>query len=112
MSRSLLARLVLSVVLASFTAGACGGSSSPPVDYRGDVACQSAAAVAMGTSCELSVTMHGHSYVLRCDFSQGSCACMRDGRQLPGGSQFGGSAPTCTLDYFAFEWSDCCGTPE
>jgi hypothetical protein len=93
-------------------AGACGGSSAPPADFRGDPLCQSAAVVAEGTSCDLSVTMHGHTYVLSCDFSQGSCSCFRDGREIPGGNQFGGTSPACTLEYFDFFWSDCCGTPE
>jgi hypothetical protein len=112
MSRSLLSRLVLPVVLGSFLTGACSGGSAPAADFRGDVACQSAAAVESGTSCELSVSMHGHTYLLRCDFSQGSCDCLRDGRTIPGASHFGGSAPQCTLAFFDLEWSDCCGTPE
>jgi hypothetical protein len=108
----LLSRLTLSVVFASSLVGACGSSSSPPTDYRGDPLCQDAV-VTDGTSCDLSVAMHGHTYLLSCDLSQKSCTCRRDGRPIGGGSGFGGSAtPACTLTYLDLEWSDCCGTPD
>jgi hypothetical protein len=102
--------VALSVVLTSFLVGACS-ESSPALDYRGDALCQNAV-VADGASCNLSVSMHGHAYVLSCDLSQGSCTCRRDGRPT-GESQFGSSStPACTLTYLDFEWSDCCGTPD
>ena len=63
-------------------------------------------------SCDLSITMHGHSYRLSCDLSQQSCDCFRDGHRIPGGSQFGGTIPMCTLEGFDFFWSDCCGAPD
>jgi len=112
MSRSWLSRLVLRVVLGSFVLGGCGSSSPPAVDYRGDPLCQDATAVADGTSCDLSVTMHAHTYLLRCDLSQRTCDCSRDGRRVDS-SNFGGSAtPSCTLGYLNLAWSDCCGTPQ
>jgi hypothetical protein len=112
MSGGLLSRLMLSAVFASFLVGACGSSSSAPTDYRGDPLC-AGATVTEGTSCDLSVAMHGHTYLLTCDLSQRSCDCRRDGRTTGGGSQFGGSAtPACTLAYLDFVWSDCCGTPD
>jgi hypothetical protein len=111
--RSLSVLVVLSVVLTSFLVGACsGGASSPAVDYRGDALCQNAV-VTDGTSCDLSVSMHGHTYLMSCDLSQPTCTCRRDGRPVDGASAFGGSAtPTCTLTYLDLEWSDCCGTPD
>jgi hypothetical protein len=106
-----LARLVLSVVCASALVSACSGDPSPPADYRGDPLCQNAV-VTEGQSCDLSISLHGHTYLLTCDLSQQSCDCRRDGRPA-GLSQFGGSTtPTCTLEYLDFEWSDCCGTPD
>ena len=105
-----LSRFVLSAAFASFLLGGCGGSS-PPADYRGDPLCQDAV-VTDGTSCDLSVALHGHTYLLTCDLSQQSCSCLRDGRPT-GNSRFGGSAtPACTLTYLDLEWSDCCGTPD
>jgi len=113
MSRGLLSRQLLSVVFASFLVGACSGSSSPPADYRGDPLCRTPT-VTDGASCDLSVSMHGHTYLISCDLSQQNCDCLRDGRPAGGGSyQFGsGMAPTCTLGYLDFVWVDCCGTPE
>jgi hypothetical protein len=111
MSGPLLSRLMLSVVLASFLGGACG-DASPPADYRGDPLCQNPS-VTDGASCDLSASLHGHTYLLSCDLSQPTCSCRRDGRPTGGGSEFGSSAtPACTLAYLDFLWSDCCGTPE
>jgi hypothetical protein len=108
MSRSPLAWLIFG----TFLVAACGGGSSAPADYRGDPLCDTAQATATTASiCDLSVTMHGHTYQLSCDFSQGSCDCFRDGGRIPGANQFGGTSQACTLDYFAGLWSDCCGTP-
>jgi len=90
----------------------CGGSSSP-TDYRGDPLCDTAQATATSANvCDLSVMMHGHTYQLSCDFSQGSCTCFRDGGRTNNLFAFGGSAPTCSFDMFSFEWADCCGTPK
>lgn len=111
--QSLWMLMVLLVALTSFLVGACsGGTSSPALDYRGDALCQNAV-VAEGTSCDLSVSMHGHSYRLSCDLAQGTCTCRRDGRSTGGAFRFGSSStPACTLTYLDFEWSDCCGTPD
>ena len=114
MHRPSLSPLVLPIVLGALLAGACGGgtSSTPAGDFRGDALCATASVVSQGSSCQLSVTMHGHTYVLNCDLSQHDCQCLRDGRPS-GSSAFGGSAtPMCTLADRDFEWSDCCGTPQ
>jgi hypothetical protein len=111
MSRGLLSKQALSLVFASFMVSACGGSSAPPADYRGDPLCQTAT-VTDGASCDLSLSMHGHTYLLSCDLSQGSCGCRLDGRSA-GASGFGGSTtPACTIAFLDVEWSDCCGTPD
>ena len=112
MPRSWLPAVALPIIVGSLFAGACGSGSGPPPDYRGDPLCASAQATETGTVCELSVSMHGHTYRLSCDSSQGSCDCFRDGARTPGASGFGGAAPACTVDGFDLEWSDCCGTPE
>ena len=91
----------------------CSGDGGAPADYRGDALCASAQVSTSGTSCDLSVTMHGYTYRLTCELSAGTCACFRDSHRVPGGNAFGGTiTPTCTLDYFDAEWSECCGTPE
>jgi hypothetical protein len=112
MSRWSFSRQALAVMFASFLVSACGGSSSPPAtDYRGDPLCQSPT-ILDGASCQLSVSMHGHTYLLSCDLSQGSCGCRLDGRPA-GASGFGGSTtPACTTDFLDLEWSECCGTPD
>src|SRR5262245_2917536 len=114
MSRWLPARLVLAIGLCSLI-GACSGgmSAQPAVDDRGDALCANAQATETGGSCDLSIAMHGHTYLLRCDLAAGTCFCSRDGRRLPGEYGFGGSiTPSCTVTYLDFEWADCCGTPE
>lgn len=113
MARSPLSKLLSAIAFASLALAACGGSGGPAPDFRGDPLCAGATVTAQGSSCDLSVTMHGHTYGLDCDLSQGQCQCVRDGRRLPDGYAFGGSAaPACTLDQFQYEWMDCCGTPE
>jgi len=100
------------MLLAAVLAGCGGGTELRVGDYRGDALCASAQASMAGASCDLSVMMHGHTYRLSCDLSQGSCDCFRDSHKVPGANGFGGSAPMCTLDFFDSFWSDCCGTPE
>src|SRR6188474_1498656 len=97
----------VTILLGAVLAG-CSGDGGSPADYRGDALCASAQTSADGTSCDLSVTMHGHTYRLSCDLSQGSCDCFRDSRKVPRGFAFGGTVtPMCTLDFFDLEWSDC-----
>ena len=108
-----IASTFLTLVLGAVLAGCSGDGTSPAADYRGDALCASAQTSADATSCDLSVTMHGHTYRLSCDLSGGTCDCFRDSRKIPGANQFGGTVtPMCTVDFFDFIWSDCCGTPE
>jgi hypothetical protein len=113
MSTIRLISMFVTFMLGAVLAGCSGDGASAAADYRGDALCATAQASAAGTSCDLSVTMHGHTYRLTCDFSQGSCDCFRDSHKVPGGNAFGGTiTPMCTVDFFDLEWADCCGTPE
>ena len=110
---SRVAAALLTVCLGAALAGCSEGGSSQPADYRGDPLCESAVVTSFRTECYLSATMHGHTYLLSCDLSQGMCDCARDGGRIPGSYAFGGTVtPTCTPDFLDFAWSDCCGTPE
>ena len=103
----------LTIVRGTVLVGCSGDGTSPAADYRGDALCASAQVSTVGTACDLSVTMHGHTYELGCDLERGTCDCFLDSRKVPGAYGFGGTiTPTCTLDFFDALWSDCCGIPE
>jgi len=100
----------VTILLGAALAG-CSGDANSPADYRGDPLCASAQVSTVGTACDLSVTMHGHTYELGCDLERGTCDCFRDNSRVPAAYAFGGTTtPMCTLDFFDTEWLDCCGT--